>query len=198
MASSQYGRPEYWEERYLHKKESFEWYQHWGGIKDIITQYVLPSHRILHAGCGTSSLPFEMKAEGYTNIVNMDNSKVLIDYMQETYQGQGMKWDLKDVRKMDNYPNLSFGAVIEKGLLDSILCGDRSRIMAKRMLDEIHRVLADNGVYISVTHAAPELRKHYFEGAKWAVRDYKIFKPQISSPQVSDEGVHYVYVCSKR
>ena len=73
-----------------------------------------------------------------------------------------MQWHLKDVRNMD-YPSNTFDAVIEKGLLDSILCGDRSRIMAQRMLNQVYRVLGAKGIYISVTHASPDLRLKYFD-----------------------------------
>ena len=197
MSTGQYGRIEYWEERYMHKKEVFDWYQHWNGIKDIVTQYIIPTHSILHAGCGTSSLPFEMQNEGYTRITNCDISKVLIEDMNANYRDSNMKWHLKDVRNMD-YPSGSFDAVIEKGLLDSILCGDRSRIMAQRMLGQIYRVLGQKGIYISVTHSPPENRLNYFDSALWKVSHYKISKPRISSMPTEEEGMHYVYVCIKK
>ena len=38
---AQYGKSEYWEDRYQKDKEPFDWYQRYGGgLKDIITQYV--------------------------------------------------------------------------------------------------------------------------------------------------------------
>lgn len=51
---AQYGKPEYWEDRYqkyyIHlynfyyrDKEPFDWYQRYSGIKDIITQYIQPT-----------------------------------------------------------------------------------------------------------------------------------------------------------
>jgi EEF1A lysine methyltransferase 4 len=196
MASSQYGRLEYWEERYTHKKETFEWYQHWNGIKDIVTQFVKPNHSILHAGCGTSALPFEMQSEGYTKITNCDNCKTLVEDMRSNHPDNNMQWHLKDVRAMD-YPSGAFGAVIEKGLLDSILCGDRSRIMASRMLSEVYRVLESKGVYISVTHAPPELRNRYFDTKLWKVHHYEVSKIRISSVPIEEGERHHIYVCIK-
>ena len=67
---AQYGKPEYWEDRYqkyyylfiliiFHRdKEPFDWYQRYSGIKDIITQYIQPTFQILNIGCGNSSMPF--------------------------------------------------------------------------------------------------------------------------------------------
>ena len=40
---AQYGKQEYWEDRYQKDKEPFDWYQRYSGVKDIITQYVQPS-----------------------------------------------------------------------------------------------------------------------------------------------------------
>ena len=34
---AQYGKSEYWEDRYKKDKEPFDWYQRYDGIKDIIT-----------------------------------------------------------------------------------------------------------------------------------------------------------------
>ena len=51
---AQYGKPEYWEDRYQKDKEQFDWYQRYSGLRDIITQYVKPSDQILNVGAGNS------------------------------------------------------------------------------------------------------------------------------------------------
>mmetsp|Transcript_1450 Transcript_1450/g.1442 ORF Transcript_1450/g.1442 Transcript_1450/m.1442 type:complete len:169 (-) Transcript_1450:72-578(-) len=163
MVSAQYGRLGYWQERYLHKKEQFDWYQKWSGIKDIITQYIKFNEKILNVGCGNSKLAEDMLEEGYQYIMNIDNSPIVIDDMKSLYQDkEGIEFDCKDVMSMD-FGTGSFDAVIDKGTLDSILCGDRSNIMAKRMLTQIHRVLKPDGIYISISYAPPENRNRYFK-----------------------------------
>ena len=73
---AQYGKSEYWEDRYQKDKEPFDWYQRYGGIRDIITQYVQPTFQILNVGAGNSrkwliglslilGLSEEMFDEGY-------------------------------------------------------------------------------------------------------------------------------------
>ncbi len=73
---AQYGKSEYWEDRYQKDKEPFDWYQRYGGIRDIITQYVQPTFQICNVGAGNSSkcqfqinlyigLSEEMFDEGY-------------------------------------------------------------------------------------------------------------------------------------
>ena len=51
---AQYGKHEYWEDRYQKDKEPFDWYQRYSGLRDIITQYVKPSDQILNVGAGNS------------------------------------------------------------------------------------------------------------------------------------------------
>ena len=67
------------------------------GIKDILTDYCKPEHKILNIGCGNSSkiyyvcmnflaLSEDMYKEGYKNITNIDWSIVCISYMQTKYE----------------------------------------------------------------------------------------------------------------
>ena len=51
---AQYGKSEYWEDRYQKDKEQFDWYQRYSGLKDIISQYVQPTYQILNVGAGNS------------------------------------------------------------------------------------------------------------------------------------------------
>ena len=41
---AQYGKPDYWEERYTRDPEPFDWYQRWPGLKDVLQD------RLAHAG----------------------------------------------------------------------------------------------------------------------------------------------------
>ena len=54
----QYGKAEYWEDRYGKDDEPFDWYQRFSGIEDVIInekKAKLPTTaNILHVGCGSS------------------------------------------------------------------------------------------------------------------------------------------------
>ena len=50
------------------------------------------------------------------------------------------------------YEDGCFDVVIDKGCLDSVLCGENAHAGAKKMFEEINRVLTPNGVYICVTY----------------------------------------------
>ena len=80
---AQYGKLEYWEERYTRDPEPFDWYQRYSNLKDILIQYIKPTDNIIHIGCGNSRLSEEMFEDGYQTQTNIDISNVIIQYMQE-------------------------------------------------------------------------------------------------------------------
>ena len=84
-SEKQYGKAEYWDQRYDKTPDQFDWYQKFSGIRDIVTQFVKPNDVILQIGCGNSRLCEEMIQEGYEGIVNIDISSVVIQQMTEKY-----------------------------------------------------------------------------------------------------------------
>ena len=74
----QYGKQEYWEERYDKDKEPFDWYQHYTGVRDMVTQYLKPDKSILVIGCGNSKFSEDLYEDGFKNITNVDFSENVI------------------------------------------------------------------------------------------------------------------------
>ncbi|XP_051127756.1 uncharacterized protein LOC127249135 isoform X2 [Andrographis paniculata] len=130
--------------------------------------------------------------------------------------------DMKmDVRDMSAFDKGSFGAVIDKGTLDSLLCGQNSRQNAAKMLEEVWRVLKDKGVYILVTYGSPVYRLPLLKDLPWTTKLHVIEKlpsgnsshqitRDLTSPIALDVNgtsaetiagvkadVHYIYVCIK-
>ncbi|KAJ0039230.1 hypothetical protein Pint_23873 [Pistacia integerrima] len=56
-----------------------------------------------------------------------------------------------DVRDMSFFPDDSFDSVIDKGTLDSLMCGSDAPISAAQMLGEVSRLLKPGGIYMLVT-----------------------------------------------
>ena len=75
-----YGKLEYWEDRYQKDKEQYDWLQRYSPpsgnaeMRDIIAQYAQHSAQVLIVGCGTSRMPEEMYEEGYSNLTSIDIS----------------------------------------------------------------------------------------------------------------------------
>ena len=141
--AQQYGKAEYWEDRYNKDRDPFEWYQRYEGLKDIITQYVKRDARILIVGCGNSLMGENMVDDGYTNIHCIDTSQNVVDQMTAKYKDTypQLKFSVADVRHLSKimevdedgkqtkkavYEPDTYDAVIDKACLDSVLCADYS------------------------------------------------------------------------
>ncbi|CAL5412942.1 unnamed protein product [Camellia sinensis] len=226
-----YGEAWYWDNRYAQEAGPFDWYQKYPSLSPLLRLYVPSHHRVLVVGSAdTSTFAFEhqrevsfsegMTDDGYGDVVNIDISSVVIEAMQKKYT------DIKmDARDMSAFQTGSFDAVIDKGTLDSLLCGSNSQINAARMLEELmtnYRVLKDKGVYILITYGVPISRLRLLrDSCSWTIKLHVIDKLmseggsghqkwELTSPIPLDDGgssveaalgknpdVHYIYVCIK-
>ena len=103
-----------------------------------------------------------LSEEGYEDITNIDFSHKVISVMEEKYQQKYPKMTFKvmDALNMKEFQTGTFNAVIDKGTLDSILCGENSAKNAKKMISEVFRVLVPGGHYICITFGDPQHRKN--------------------------------------
>lgn len=201
---AQYGKQEYWDERYTRDPEPFDWYQRWSGIRDVLTEYIKPTQNILVIGAGNSRLSEEMFDEGFAQITNIDTSLVAVKAMQDKYKDKdGMVYAQMDVRQMELQDG-TYNCVIDKGTLDSVLCGEASTLNVQKALSEIARVLDNKGVFICISHGQPSYRLTYMQRPEfgWEVRVHTVEKPRMgmsgAAMIVEDkDNVHYIYVCIK-
>ncbi len=104
-----------------------------------------------------------MVEDGYTDICAADLSRVVIaelkirckDYPEITYF-QGTMCDT-------NLPEGSYDCIIDKGLFDSIICGQMGANDIKSYIIEVERLLSRTGIFILVSHGSPEDRLHFLE-----------------------------------
>ena len=112
-----------------------------------------------------------------------------------------MSFKVIDVLDMQEISTGSFNIAIDKGTLDSVLCGDNSGANAQKMLNEIYRILTPGGRYICITYGDPEHRKKYFESQQWSNLSVdKITKPNSNNEESADinsKNFHYVYIMKK-
>jgi len=198
-----YGKREYWDERYTKDPEPFDWYQRYSGLKEHLGHYINKGDNILQAGCGNSRLSEDMCEDGYQNITNIDISKVVIDAMVDKNRDKNaMTWQQMNVTALE-FPDESFDAIVDKGTLDSILCGEGSTANIAKYCTEASRVLKPKGVFFIVSYGIPENRLQYLqnEDYSWKVDHFTIPKPTVSATSVPDakdaQSVHYIYICQK-
>jgi len=202
---AQYGKSEYWDERYTRDPEPFDWYQRWSGVRDIVVEHVkAKAANILMVGCGNSRMGEEMYEDGYTQIMNVDISMVCIKAMQEKYRDKvGMQFQQMDMRAME-FPEGAYNIVVDKGTLDIVLCGEGSTLNVQKALAEISRVLDSKGVYVCISHGQPSYRLTYLQRPEfgWDVKVHTVTKPMMGqqgavATKEDKDNVHYVYVCVK-
>ncbi|KAF7800771.1 methyltransferase-like protein 13 [Senna tora] len=215
-----YGETWYWDNRYSNEPGPFDWYQKYQTLAPIINLYAPRDCKILVVGCAFSE---GMVEDGYESVVNIDISSVVVEAMQNKYRDRSqLKYMQMDVRDMSAFESDSFGAIIDKGTLDSLLCGNNSRQNATMMLEEIWRVLKDKGVYILITYGAPLYRLRLLrDSCLWTIKLHVIEKLaseeksdrpvwELTTPvPLNDDGssveqalgknpdVHYIYICVK-
>ena len=95
------------------------------------------------------------------------------------------------------YGNNFFDVVIDKGLLDTILCGENAFVEASKLTKEITRVLKPNGIYILISFGSPKERLKHLQ---WDYLDYDIEVYDIKNfyEDITKKSTHYIYLCRKQ
>ena len=166
---------------------------------------------ILIVGCGTSRMPKDMYDDGYENVTSIDRSQWAIKFQVENsmYAQQDLPFYCMDVRDMNQFKDEKFDYVIDKALLDCVICGPEPKKQSELMLKEIHRVLKPLGSYICITHGVEDTRKKYLKNVElyqWKYKKHLLPKvstkgpPNLGSrPPVTDDKkkYHFIYVAKK-
>ncbi|GAU46805.1 hypothetical protein TSUD_268660 [Trifolium subterraneum] len=221
-----YGDAHYWDARYIQESGSFDWYQRYSDLKPFLRHCIPLSSRILMVGCGNAVISEDMVKDGYEEIINIDISSVAIDMMRRKYEHiPQLKYMQMDVRDMSFFSDESFDGVIDKGTLDSLMCGTDAPISASQMLAEVCRLLKPGGTYMLITYGDPKVRMPHLSKSvyNWKITLYNIPRPGFHKPECStsskksllepipltengllpadwvleDPDSHFIYVCRK-
>jgi len=190
---SGYGDAEFWEQKYSEEATTSDWLLGWEAVADVFCRHVAQGEpcRILHPGCGNSVMAESMYDAGFRDVLSTDCSEAVIEQMAKRATGQqgsrpGLRWAVMDATAMD-FPDESFDVVVEKGLLDALLCGE-SRVPAALYAKEVFRVLRAGGVLFLVSFSC---RRSFLELGPWG---FEI----LEACEVSWHGKPYhVCVCRK-
>jgi hypothetical protein len=184
-----YGNPLYWQERYAYDPSaSFDWYATYEEIKSILDacgalprrstnnnvndSTVEDDFEIFIPGCGNSTLPVRLHADGYPNISCVDISSVVISQLTDRYRNYTeMDFSVLDVTDMpkNDPPDNCFDLIIDKALMDSLLCSEDAIRKISTMIRNMYRILKTGGTYIVVSHGTPISRLGLFTppGVAW-------------------------------
>lgn len=114
--------------------------------------------------CSFPLLYLYIFAIGFTNVTASDVSRVAMHRIQ--IRNKDAFPDLKYFpgnMTDTNLPAGSFKGVIDKALLDTFLCTSAGSTTVKQYVQEVERLLSDDGVFIVISHGNPEQRLQYLE-----------------------------------
>eukprot|EP01031_Cornospumella_fuschlensis_P024351 gene24351-29435_t len=194
-----YGDAQYWDERYSRTDDDpFDWLFDFDELQEIL-ECLLPDKntKILLVGAGNAPFSPDMHEKGgYQDLTNIDISPVAIEQQAAKYPNQ--QWKVMDATQM-TFESESFPAVVDKSLIDTLLCCKDSSSKVAAMLSEIHRVVKPGGRYITFSlHSVEEVRER-FDPALWRVRTYRVKSNRWDEREHRKRAVaHTMVVCDKK
>lgn len=183
MSGIKVGDPSYWELRYqeeirdIGSFELFDWYCSFTDLyKEINTIFDTSLiHKVLVVGVGRSDVIECLYQRGYRDITAIDISETIIVEMQRKYASYaGIEFFVMDIRQLNKFADGIFTLVFDKACIDSLFCGTDYLESTASAFKEIYRVLKNDGIFFTVTHAPPLARVPYFRQLGWAIESYKL------------------------
>lgn len=155
--NAQYGRIQFWDLRYAEEHEPFEWYYPYDYFRDTIREHIPLEKKIMIAGCGSSNMIGDMADDGYQNLVGADFSRVVLTQLKYRYRNYSQISFFQGNMTDTDLPEQSFDAIIDKALIDSLLCTQNTAVTVQQYIFEVERLLTDDGIFICISHGNPEL-----------------------------------------
>jgi hypothetical protein len=91
-------------------------------------------------------------------VVNVDISPVVVEQMALQHPDLGQRWEAADCRAMPQYDDGYFGAVVDKGTLDAVLCCHTGTADGAAYINEVHRLLSPGGMFLLISLGQPRAR----------------------------------------
>jgi SAM-dependent methyltransferase len=103
-------------------------------------------------------LPSPFLLSHLQEVVNVDISPVVVDQMRLQHPDLGQRWEAADCRAMPQYDDGYYGAVVDKGTLDAVLCCHTGQADGAAYINEVHRLLAPGGMFLLISLGQPRAR----------------------------------------
>ena len=148
--------------------EPYEW--HSSLDHDAVLQHAERGGSILFVGCGTSTMPLELYDlhEGKSHIMCLDYSPSCIEQLAQSWgpTRENMSFLVGDATRLENMPAIADGderidAIIDKGLIDALMCGEGWNGDVERLLASAAKQLRHNGLYVLVSYKLSSATKQF-------------------------------------
>ena len=108
------------------------------------------SSSILVVGCGNAPFSASVVDEGgYKNSIHVDYSEVVIGQQHDRFPH--IDWRIADCLNMPEFEDSSFDYVLDKSLIDTMMCYDDGSATTQKLFKEMHRVLKPGGRLIQIS-----------------------------------------------
>lgn len=150
---------------------------------DDIIRYCRPNNKkeakqgawsILCIGCGDSRLPDAFLNNSSPDIsyelTIMDSSPTCIAKMKQRYaEEENVSCVCGSVMELQTIlTTASFDVIVDKGLIDALLCGEGWDVPVQKLMDQSQSVLAANGTYVLVSYTLPPSTQEFLrQGTTW-------------------------------
>jgi hypothetical protein len=146
--------------------------------------------RVLMIGCGTSRLPEAFDTNLY-DCTLLDAAPTCIDTLRRRYGDETYSYIVGDALRLHrNHTGMgTFDYVVDKGLMDALLCGEGWSLWVRQLLDSVHNVLSsdadDNnaGRYILVSYRLPTSTMAFLQNVAGSMLEWH-FQVDGSNPRV--------------
>ena len=150
-------------------------------------------------GCGNAPMSIDMYLDGYSKLWNTDISSVVINIQNEKYPE--MKWTVQDAMNTGLKEN-SMECIIDKSLIDTLMCATKSAKQLKKFMDEMYRIQKPNTMFITFSlHQPHEVIKNFEPNNSkyhWKVDYYRIKSSRWNEDENRRTSVsHTLIVCEK-
>eukprot|EP00240_Pyramimonas_obovata_P015568 CAMPEP_0118924158 /NCGR_PEP_ID=MMETSP1169-20130426/2422_1 /TAXON_ID=36882 /ORGANISM="Pyramimonas obovata, Strain CCMP722" /LENGTH=278 /DNA_ID=CAMNT_0006865245 /DNA_START=21 /DNA_END=857 /DNA_ORIENTATION=+ len=161
--------------------------------------------KALVVGNSTSDLAEQLQRAGYGDVLCVDPSEEATASMAKKHASDtGLRFETVDFTNMSMLSDDSFNLVIDRGVIDSLICGDDGHQRVAKALSEIQRVTTVGGIYVCFSHnkdctdILQQLLSAASSGVAWNIKGSRcVYDIQKSGDPQTDGIVFYKYVCHK-
>ena len=147
-----------WNDAYQLSADEADWLIGYDtGLKETLLARLPEGGRLLELGCGTSSLAVQLHATGKYAVLATDASSVAIDIQRQRHHSKlcpTLSFEVADARNT-KLKTSNFAAIVDKGTLDALLCGDGFDYEAACLSGECARLLRSGGSWVSISLSPP-------------------------------------------
>jgi len=177
-----------WNQFYQTEHNVVEWHSS-VALEDLVVAYIPPNADCLMVGCGNSRLPRVVLDvnDGSTKLTCLDSSGTCLEQLVTQFQSEEEKpsmvcGDAVELHKTLGNPENQFDIIVDKGLLDALLCGEGWNGPVERlMLGAIQRLRGPGSRYLLVSYRLPSSTMDFLKEVTHPCLEWDFARPEGNS-----------------